>query len=79
MNIMAITPTDREILKFISQLNSSQKEALMIFLRELLIPEINTERQSSAEYDLELKEALVNINKGEHTSLEDLESEMESW
>ena len=79
MATMAITPIDLELLKFISLLNSSQKEALIMYTKELLNAEENLKRQSVDEYNLEIDKAVEGIKNGEYTSLEDLEKEIESW
>jgi hypothetical protein len=79
MAYMAISPTDKELLKFISQLSLSQKDELINHVKELLKSQNNSERQSISEYNDEIDKALRDIEKGEFTSLEDLEREMESW
>ena len=79
MAYMAISPTDKELLKFISQLNLSQKEELINHVKQLLKSQNNSERQSITEYNDEIDKALRGIEKGKFTSLEDLEREMESW
>ncbi len=79
MNTMAISPLDKELLKFISQLNNSQKKSLINFIRSFLLTNDSDERQTIEEYNLELNQAIKNVKKGKFTSLEDLEKEMESW
>jgi hypothetical protein len=79
MAYMAISPTDKELLKFISQLSLSQKDELINHVKELLKSQNNSESQSITEYNDEIDKALRGIEKGEFTSLEDLEREMESW
>jgi hypothetical protein len=70
---------DLQLIELISQLNHSQKEALIFFSKELLQAEGSSDRQSIAEYNLELDQAMERVRKGEFTSLEDLEKEMKSW
>jgi hypothetical protein len=79
MTFMEITPTDRELLKFISQLSRSQKDELINYIKGLLKSKGNSERQSIIDYNDEIDKATIRVEKGEFTSLEDLEREMESW
>jgi len=78
MNTMAITPVDKELLKFISQLNNSQKKSLINFIRSFLLTKDSNERQTIDDYNLELNQAIKNAKKGNFTTLKDLEKEMES-
>jgi hypothetical protein len=79
MTTMAISPIDKELLKLISQLNSLQKKSLVNFIRPFILTTDSTERQTIDEYNLELDQAVKNVKKGNFTTLEDLEKEMESW
>jgi hypothetical protein len=79
MAFMEITPTDKELLKFISQLSHSQKDELINYIKGVLKSKGNSERQSISDYNDEINKASRSVEKGEFTSLEDLEREMESW
>jgi hypothetical protein len=68
-----------ELLKLLSKLNLYQKKVVITFINELLNANGNIVRQSIEEYNLELNQAIKNVKKGNYTSLEDLEIEMESW
>lgn len=79
MNSMAVSPNDRQLLKLISQLNSSQKKSLVDFIRSFIIKNDTIEKPSIEDYNKELDRATGNVHKGNFTSFEDLEKEMESW
>ena len=79
MTLMAITPIDKELLKLISQLNNEQKTSLMNFIKPFMLSNDLTGRQTLDEYNIELENAIENVKKGNFTTLEDLEKEMESW
>jgi hypothetical protein len=79
MSLMAITPVDKELIKLISQLNNSQKESLISFIKPFLKTGETTESSSIDQYNLELDQAMRRVKDGEFTSLEELEKEMESW
>jgi len=79
MNSMALSPNDKQLLKLISQLNSSQKKSLVDFIRSFITKDDRTEKQSIDDYNQELDRATRNVHKGNFTSFEDLEKEMESW
>jgi hypothetical protein len=79
MTTMAISPVDKELLKLISQLNSVQKKSLVNFIKPFILTIDSTERQTIDEYNLDLDQAIKNAKKGNFTTLEDLEKEMESW
>lgn len=79
MTVMAISPNDKKLLKLISQLNNSQKKSLLDFVRSFMLKDGLMERQSVEDYNRETNHAIKNVKKGEFTSIEDLEKEMESW
>ena len=79
MTTMAISPVDKELLKLISQLNSLQKKSLVNLIRPFILTIDSTKRQTIDEYNLDLDQAIKNVKKGNFTTLEDLEKEMESW
>jgi hypothetical protein len=79
MSTMAITPAYKELLKLISQLNNSQKESLINFIKPFLAAGDPSEIPSIDQYNLELDQAMQRVKDGKYTSLEELEKEMESW
>ncbi len=76
---MAISPTDKELLKYFSQLNDLQKKSLLELIRAFLKGNDGLGGQTIDEYNHELDQAMERIGKGEFTSLEELEREMRSW
>jgi hypothetical protein len=76
---MPLLKEDIELIKIIGLLNHPQKMRLKAFAEEILYAEENTRRQTIGEYNLELDQAIERVKKGEYTSIEDLEKEMESW
>ena len=76
---MAVSPNDKQLLKLISQLNSSQKKSLVDFIKSFIIKNGTSEKQSVEDYNKELDRANSNVHEGNFTTFEDLEKEMESW
>jgi ferritin len=75
---MAVSNADKQLLKLIKQLNDSQKRSLTNFIKSFISKQIS-ERQSIEEYNIEIDRAIENAKKGNFTTFEDLEKEMESW
>jgi hypothetical protein len=77
---MGFSTTDKELLKYFTRLNESQKKSLLELIRTFLKSNSNdSERVSIEQYNQELDEALQRISNGEFTTLADLEKEMQSW
>lgn len=77
MNISAI---DRELLKYVTQMDDSQKRSLIELIKTFLDKKESAfETSTLQEYNHELDVAMNRINKGSFTTLEDLENEMKSW
>lgn len=79
MSTMAITAADKELLKLISQLNNSQKESLINFIKPFLTVGDPSDITSIDQYNLELDQAMQRVKEGKYTSFEELEREMDSW
>lgn len=77
--IMAVSATDKELLKYFTLLNEYQKKSLLQLIRTFLEPEGLNYVITLEQYNKELEEALEQSNKGEFTTLEELEKEMQSW
>ena len=78
MFTMAVSNADKQLLKLISQLDDSQKRSLTNFIKSFISKQ-KSERQSIEEYNVEIDRAIENVKKGNFTTFEDLEKEMESW
>jgi hypothetical protein len=74
---MAISTIDKELLKYFTQLDEPQKRSLLTMLKTFLKPA--SEGVSIEAYNRELDEAMERISRGEFTSLEALEKEMQLW
>jgi hypothetical protein len=77
---MSFSTTDKELLKYFTQLDESQKKSLLELIRTFLKGNPDaSERISIDQYNREIDEALQRISNGEFTTFEDLEKEMQSW
>jgi hypothetical protein len=80
MRIMAVSAIDKELLKYFTQLDEPQKKSLLELIKTFLkAGEEPMGRVSLAQYNRELDEAMERISRGEFTTLEALEKEMQSW
>jgi hypothetical protein len=71
---------DKEFIEYFLRLDEPQKKSLLEVMKTFLkSPAQDISAQNVQEYNRELDEAMARINKGEFTTLEDLEKEMESW
>ncbi len=77
---MSISIIDRELLKYVSQMDELQKRSLLELIKTFLNKkEAAEETTSLQQYNQELEAAMQRISAGAFTSLEDLEKEMQSW
>ncbi len=80
MNYMSISTIDKELLKYFTQLDETQKKSLLELIKTFLKgSKESMERVSLEQYNRELDEAMERISRGEYTTLEVLEKEMQSW
>lgn len=81
MRSMAISTIDKEFLKYFTQLNEPQKKSLLALIQTFLQGDKGAvgERISVEQYNRELDEAMERVSRGEFTTLEALEKEMQSW
>jgi type II secretory pathway predicted ATPase ExeA len=80
MNQMAISTIDKELLKYFTQLDEPQKRSLLELIKSFLKGSKGQgERVSLEQYNRELDEAMQRAQRGEYTTLEELEKEMEKW
>jgi hypothetical protein len=79
MNYMSISTIDKELLKYFTQLDETQKKSLLELIKTFLKgSKESIERVSLEQYNRELDEAMERISRGEYTTLEVLEKEMQS-
>jgi predicted subunit of tRNA(5-methylaminomethyl-2-thiouridylate) methyltransferase len=77
---MSISIIDRELLKYVSQMDELQKKSLLDLIKTFLKQkEAGAETTTLQQYNQELEAAMERISKGSFTSLEDLEKEMQTW
>ena len=80
MNCMAISATDKELLKYFTRLDEPQKRSLLELIKTFLgSDKEQSEKTSLEQYNREIDEAIQRVERGEYTTLEDLEREMQSW
>ncbi len=71
---------DRELLRYFLRLDESQKKSLLEMMKSFLNPDGESSLQVTLEqYNQELDEAMERISRGEFTTLDELEKEMQSW
>ena len=71
---------DKELLQYFMRLDEPQKRSLLEMMKSFLKTGGESLTPVSIEqYNRELDEAMQRIEKGDFTSLEDLEKEMRSW
>jgi hypothetical protein len=77
---MASSTISEEMIKNFVQLNADEQKSLLQMVKIFLNnKKRNTEPQSLAEYNAEIKAALKAAKKGAVTSVEQLEAEMKFW
>lgn len=77
---MSFSAIDKELLKYFTQLDESQKKSLLELIKTFLKGnKRNPERINLEQYNHELDEARRRISNGEFTTLDELEKEMQSW
>ena len=71
---------DKELIHYFTRLNDPQKKSLLEMMKSFLKPgDEPIQSVTSEQYNQELDEAIERINKGEFTTLGELEKEMQSW
>ena len=71
---------DKELIYYFALLDESQKRSLLGMMKSFLKAGTETAEPITIEkYNLELDKAMERINKGEFTTLEELEKEIQSW
>ena len=77
---MSISAIDKELLNYFAQLDEAQKKSLVELIRVFLRGnEEQGERITLEQYNRELDEAMQRVARGEYTTLEELEKEMQAW
>jgi hypothetical protein len=71
---------DQEMSNYFKQLNDAEKQSVVQMLKTFLKGRKGqTERIGVEQYNKEIDEAMERAGKGELTTVEDLEKEMQSW
>ena len=71
---------DQEMSNYFNQLNDAEKQSVVQMIKTFLKGRKDqSERISVEQYNKEIDEAMARVSKGEFTTVEDLEKEMQSW
>lgn len=72
---------DKELIQYFVRLTDPQKKSLLEVMKSFLTAndETTNKRITLEEYNRELDEAMKRISRGEFTTLEQLEKEMQAW
>ena len=71
---------DREMFNYFTQLNDTEKRSVVELLKAFVIGRKDTPHRISVDqYNKEIDDAMERVRKGEYTTFEDLEKEMQSW
>lgn len=72
---------DKELIQYFVRLTDPQKKSLLEVMKSFLTAndETTNKRITLEEYNHELDEAMKRISRGEFTTLEQLEKEMQAW
>jgi hypothetical protein len=74
------TTIDREMLTYFMQLNEAEKKSVVELLKTFMKNrKEQIEHLSIEQYNKEIDEAMARVSRGEYTTFEDLEKEMQSW
>ncbi len=77
---MVISAVEKELMQYFTQLDEPQKKSLLEMIKAFLKPDNEPEERITTEqYNQQLDEAMERITKGEFTTLDQLEKEMQSW
>ena len=77
---MTVSSVDKELINYMVQLTQPQKKSLLQMIKTFVVPELKEWKPVSIEeYNIELDDAMRRINEGEFTTLEPLQTEMQSW
>lgn len=71
---------DREMFSYFTQLNETEKKSVVELLKAFVLGKReNFSNTSISQYNKEIDDAMERVRKGEYTTFEDLEKEMQSW
>ncbi|HSC37396.1 MAG TPA: hypothetical protein VLD19_05985 [Chitinophagaceae bacterium] len=77
---MASSAIDKELISYFTRLDDAQKKSLLAMMKSFLKPGRQQSKSATIEeYNKELDEAMERVSRGEFTTLEALEKEMQSW
>jgi hypothetical protein len=71
---------DKEMFAYFTQLNDAEKKSVVELLKTFMKDRKGQfDRISIEQYNKDIDEAMEQASKGEYTTFEDLEKEMQSW
>lgn len=77
---MAVLEVDKELIRYFIHLTEPQKQSLLQLIKTFMKPGIRPiEKVTIEQYNKKLDEAMARVNRGEFTTLQELEKEMQSW
>ncbi|MEO6894026.1 MAG: hypothetical protein ABI136_03265 [Ginsengibacter sp.] len=77
---MTVSSIDKELIKHFVRLTEPQKKSLLQMIKTFAGQDNETKEPVSLEtYNKELDDAMERINKGNFTTFEELQNEMQSW
>ncbi|HEY5462287.1 MAG TPA: hypothetical protein VIJ95_03450 [Hanamia sp.] len=77
---MTVSSIDKELIRYFVQLSEPQKKSLLQMIKAFIKSDEEHESPISIEqYNKELDDAMIRINEGNFTTLEELQKEMRSW
>lgn len=80
MNLMAISPSDKEFLKYFNQLDEPQKKSLLELIKTFLTrPKDQTQRVTIEQYNQDIEEAMLQIERGEVYTHEEVMKMAKDW
>lgn len=77
---MAVSSIDKELIRYFVQLSEPQKKSLIQMIKTFTKPDKGQgDSITIKQYNKELDDAMIRINEGNFTTLEELQKEMQSW
>ena len=73
-----VSEVDKELIRYFIHLTEPQKQSLLQLIKTFMKPGIRPiEKVTVEQYNKELDDAMTRMNKGDFTTLEELEKEMQ--
>lgn len=77
---MSVSSIDKELIRHLIELTEAQKKSLLQLIKTFVrSDQVQGQSISIEQYNKELDDAMIRINEGNFTTLEELQKEMQSW